>query len=310
VNLQQIRYVREIAHQGFNLTAAANSLHTSQPGISQRVKELEEELGVEIFIRQGKRIAGLTPPGKAVLDIAERLWGEVENLKRVGRDFSDAEGGTFVIAATHMQARYILPQPVLSFTKRFPRVQLAIRQGNPRQLAEMVIKGEADIAIATETLDRFPELETAPCYRWYHCVVAPKNHPILKLKQVTLKEIAQYPIVTYDAAFTGRSALDDTFQKAGIEMNVVLTAIDTDVIKTYVRAGMGLGIIASMAVDVAHEKDLAVIDGSKLFPERVTKLSWRKGAYLRGYVQDFIRGFTGGDALKHLNLGASRTYHP
>lgn len=310
MNLQQIRYVREIAHQGFNLTAAANSLHTSQPGISQRVKELEEELGVEIFIRQGKRIAGLTPPGKAVLDIAERLWSEVENLKRVGRDFSDADGGTFVIAATHMQARYILPQPVLAFTKRFPRVQLAIRQGNPRQLAEMVVKGEADIAIATETLDRFPELETAPCYRWHHCVVAPKAHPILKAKQVTLKEIGRYPIVTYDAAFTGRSALDDTFHKAGIDLNVVLTAIDTDVIKTYVRAGMGLGIIASMAVDTAHEKDLAVIDGSKLFPERVTKLSWRKGAYLRGYVQEFIRGFTSGESLQHLNLGASRTYHP
>jgi len=302
LNLQQIRYVREVAHQGFNLTAAANALHTSQPGISQRIKELEEELGVEIFIRAGKRIAGVTPPGQAVLDIAERLWGEVENLKRVGRDFSDAEAGTFIIAATHMQARYILPEPVLAFTRRYPRVRLAIRQGNPRQLAEMVVKGEADIAIATETLDRFPELETTPCYRWHHCVVAPRNHPILKVKNLTLKEIGKYPIVTYDAAFTGRTALDDTFQKAGIEMNVVLTAIDTDVIKTYVRAGMGLGIIASMAVDTQHEKDLAVVDGSKLFPERMTKLSWRKGAYLRGYVQEFIHGFTTGESLKHLNV--------
>jgi len=302
MNLQQIRYLREVVKRGFNLTAAAQTLHTSQPGISQRIKELEDELGVTIFVRQGKRITGLTPPGEAVLAIAERIGRDVENLKQVGSEFSDAETGTFVIAATHMQARYILPQPVLAFTKRFPRVQLAIRQGNPRQLAEMVVKGEADVAIATETLDHYPELETLPCYRWHHCVVAPVGHPVLKTRNPGLADIARYPLVTYDAAFSGRSALDDTFANAGLETHVVLTAIDTDVIKTYVRAGLGIGIIASMAVDRKHDSDLGIIDGAKLFPEKVTKLAWRKGAYLRGYVQEFIDGFASGKALAHLKV--------
>lgn len=300
MNLQQIRYLREIVKRGFNLTAAAQILHTSQPGISQRIKELEDELGVLIFVRQGKRITGLTPPGEAVLAIAERIGREVENLKRVGSEFSQSDAGTFVIAATHMQARYILPLPVLAFTKHFPRVQLAIRQGNPRQLAEMVVKGEADVAIATETLDHYPELETLPCYRWHHCVVAPLGHPLLRSKNPGLAEIARYPLVTYDAAFSGRSALDETFTEAGLNINVVLTAIDTDVIKTYVRAGLGIGIIASMAVDRKQDKDLGIIDGAELFPEKVTKLAWRKGAYLRGYVREFIDGFASGKALAHL----------
>ncbi len=302
MNLQQIRYLREIVKRGFNLTAAAQTLHTSQPGISQRIKELEDELGVTIFVRQGKRITGLTPPGEAVLVIAERIGREVDNLKKVGSEFSDADQGTFVIGATHMQARYILPETVLAFTRRFPKVQLAIRQGNPRQLAEMVVKGEADVAIATETLDHYPELETLPCYRWHHCVVAPLGHPVLKVRNPGLADIARYPLVTYDAAFSGRSALDDTFAEAGIAINVVLTAIDTDVIKTYVRAGLGIGIIASMAVDRKQDADLGIIDGARLFPEKVTKLAWRKGAYLRGYVREFIDGFASGKALSHLKL--------
>jgi DNA-binding transcriptional LysR family regulator len=302
MNIQQIRYVREIARQGFNLTVAAHALHTSQPGISRQLRELEEELGIEIFVRQGKRLTGVTPPGEAVLAIVEKIWNEIENLRRVGRDFADAESGSFVIAATHMQARYILPEPIHAFLLRYPRVRLAIRQGNPRQLAEMVAKGEADIAIATETLDRFPELVTVPCYRWHHCIVVPAGHDLLKHRHLTLAQIAKYPIVTYDAAFTGRTALDDTFQKAGVEINVVLTAIDTDVIKTYVRLGLGLGIIASMAFDAKKDQGLAAMDGSKLFPERTTKLAYRKGAYLRGFVQDFIEGFTSGKALRHLNV--------
>ena len=302
MNLQQIRYLREIVKRGFSLTAAAETLHTSQPGISQRVKELEDELGVTIFVRQGKRITGLTPPGEAVLAIAERIGREVDNLKRVGSEFSDADQGTFVIGATHMQARYILPEPVLAFTRRFPKVQLAIRQGNPRQLAEMVVKGEADVAIATETLDRYPELETLPCYRWHHCIVAPVGHPVLKVRNPGLVDIAKHPLITYDAAFSGRSALDDTFAEAGIDINVVLTAIDTDVIKTYVRAGLGIGIIASMAVDRHQDADLGIIDGARLFPEKVTKLAWRKGAYLRGYVREFIDGFASGKALVHLKV--------
>jgi len=288
MNLQQIRYVREIARHKLNLSAAAETLHTSQPGVSRQVRELESELGVDVFVRQGKRLTALTPAGESVVKIADRLWAEVENLKRVGQEFTKAEQGTFVIAATHMQARYILPPAIKVFTVKYPHVRLSIHQGSPRDLASGVISGEADIAVATETLDRFSELVTEPLYRWHHCVVVPKNHPLTQEKKLTLDRIAAYPLVTYDAAFTGRTALDETFAQAGLETNVVLTAIDTDVIKTYVRQGMGIGIIAGVAFDAERDFDLVALDGSRLFPERVTKLAYRKGAYLRGYVKDFI----------------------
>lgn len=291
MNLQQIRYVREIAHHKLNLSAAAEALHTSQPGVSRQVRELESELGVEIFVRQGKRLTALTPAGKSVLEIAERLWAEVENIKRVGKEYVKAGEGTLTIAATHMQARYILPSAIKAFVLKYPDVRLSIQQGSPRELAARVISGEADIAIATETLDSYPELVTQPLYRWYHCVVVPKNHPLALEKRLTLSKIAQYPIVTYDAAFTGRTALDETFAEAGVDINVVLTAIDTDVIKTYVRHGMGIGIIASVAMDAERDHDLVALDGSKLFPERTTKLATRRGTYLRGYVKDFIASF-------------------
>ena len=288
MNLQQVRYVREIARRKLNLSAAAAALHTSQPGVSRQVRELESELGVDVFVRQGKRLTALTPAGERVVEIAERLWAEVENLKRVGQEFTRAEHGTFVIAATHMQARYILPPAIKLFTAKYPDVRLSIHQGSPRDLANGVINGEADIAIATETLDRFPELITEPLYRWHHCVVVPKNHPLAREKKLTLARIAAYPLVTYDAAFTGRTALDETFAEAKVPINVVLTAIDTDVIKTYVRHGLGVGIIAGVAFDADRDQDLMALDGSKLFPERVTKLAYRKGTYLRGYVKDFI----------------------
>lgn len=287
MNLQQIRYVREIAKQDLNLTQAALALHTSQPGVSRQVREFEDELGVDVFVRQGKRLTALTPAGEAVVKICERLLGEVDSLKRVGREFADADRGELVIAATHMQARYALPQVVKAFLKKYPNVRLSLRQGAPRELAQMVIAGEADLAIATETLDSYPELVTEPLYRWHHCVILPKAHPLANEKRLTLAKIAQYPIVTYDAAFSGRSALDETFATAGLEIDVVLTAIDTDVIKTYVREGLGVGIIAGMAVDT-RDHDLVALDGAKLFPERVTKLAYRKNAYLRGFVRDFI----------------------
>jgi DNA-binding transcriptional LysR family regulator len=287
MNLQQIRYIREIARRDLNLTQAAEALHTSQPGVSRQVRELEDELGVDIFVRQGKRLTALTPAGEAAIAICERLLGEVDSLKRVGKDFSDANRGELVIAATHMQARYALPQVIKHFVKKYPNVRLSLRQGAPRELAEMVIAGDADIAIATETLDRYPELVTEPLYRWHHCVIVPKAHPLAGEKKLTLAKIAAYPIVTYDAAFSGRSALDDTFAQAELDIDVVLTAIDTDVIKTYVREGLGVGIIAGIAVD-GRDSDLVAIDGSKLFPERVTKLAYRKNAYLRGFVRDFM----------------------
>ncbi len=287
MNLQQIRYVREIARRDLNLTHAAEALHTSQPGVSRQVRELEDELGVDVFVRQGKRLTALTPAGVAVVAICERLLGEVDSLKRVGKEFSDANRGELVIAATHMQARYALPQVIKAFLKKYPNVRLSLRQGSPRDLAEMVISGQADIAIATETLDRYPALVTVPLYRWHHCVIVPRAHPLTRHKKLTLAHIAQYPIITYDAAFSGRSALDATFADAGLEIDVVLTAIDTDIIKTYVREGLGVGIIAGIAVD-SGDHDLAAFDGAKLFPERVTKLAYRKNAYLRGFVRDFM----------------------
>lgn len=288
MNLQQIRYVREIARQNLNLSAAAFALHTSQPGVSRQVRELESELGVDVFVRQGKRLTALTPAGRNVVEIANRLWAEVENLKRVGNDFTNAEQGTLVIAATHMQARFILPPAIKQFTAKYPEVQLSIHQGSPRDLALGVIAGEADLAIATETLDRFPGLVTQPLYRWHHCVVVPLDHPLTRDKRLTLQRIAEFPLVTYDAAFTGRTALDETFASAGVAMNIVLTAIDADVIKTYVRQGLGIGIISGVAYDSERDTDLIALDGSKLFPERVAKLAYRKDAYLRGFVRDFI----------------------
>lgn len=288
MNLQQVRYVREIVRQNLNLSAAALALHTSQPGVSRQVRELESELGVDVFVRQGKRLTALTPAGEAVVQIANRLWAEVENLRRVGKEFTQADQGGLVIAATHMQARYILPPAIQKFIARFPDVKLSIQQGSPRDLARAVVAGDADIAIATETLDQFPELVTQPLYRWFHCVVVPKGHPLASEKRLTLARIATFPLVTYDAAFTGRSALDSTFADAGLTTNIVLTAIDTDVIKTYVRHGLGVGIIAGVAFDSVRDTDLVALDGSKLFPERVTKLATRKGTYLRGYVRAFI----------------------
>jgi DNA-binding transcriptional LysR family regulator len=287
VNIQQIRYVREIARRDLNLTHAAEALHTSQPGVSRQVRELEDELGVDIFVRQGKRLTALTPAGEAVVGICERVLAEIDSLKRVGREYADANRGEFVIAATHMQARYALPDAVKRFVKKFPEVRLSLRQGAPRELAAMVLSGEADLAIATETLDSFPELVTEPLYRWHHCVIVPKAHPLADEKKLTLAKIAKYPIVTYDAAFSGRTALDQTFADAGHAIDVVLTAIDTDVIKTYVREGLGIGIIAGMAVET-RDQDLVALDGAKLFPERTTKLAYRRNTYLRGFVRDFM----------------------
>jgi DNA-binding transcriptional LysR family regulator len=287
MNIQQIRYIREIARRDLNLTQAAEALHTSQPGVSRQVREL----GVDIFVRQGKRLTALTPAGEAAVAICDRLLAEVDSLKRVGSEYSNANKGELVIAATHMQARYALPRVVKQFLKKYPDVRLSLRQGSPRELAEIVIAGEADFAIATETLDRYPELVTEPLYRWHHCVIVPKGHALAAERKLTLEKIAAYPIVTYDAAFSGRSALDDTFAAAKINFDVVLTAIDTDVIKTYVREGLGIGIIAGIAVD-GRDHDLVALDGSKLFPERVTKLAYRRNAYQRGFVRDFIESLS------------------
>jgi LysR family cys regulon transcriptional activator len=291
MNFQQLRYVRETVRQGLNLTEAANALHTSQPGVSKQIKEFEQELGVEIFERRGKRFVALTEPGEAVLKIIERVLQEAENLKRVGREFQDKRAGTLTIATTHTQARYALPKIVHEFKQRYPKVKLTLQQGSPAQLAEMTLAGEADIAIATEALDHYPQLLALPAYTWHHCVVVPPKHPLAKLERLTLEELAKYPIVTYDAAFTGRSHIDEAFSARGLAFDVVLSAIDTDVIKTYVELGLGVGIVAAMAFDARRDSHLRAIDAGHLFRSSTTRVALRRGAMMRGYTYEFIELF-------------------
>ena len=291
MKLQQIRYACEVARQGLSVSAAAEALHTSQPGISKQVKSLEDELGVEIFVRHGKRIAALTEPGKTVLAISERLLAEADNLKRAGEEFANQKLGTLTVATTHTQARYALPKAVAAFKKRYPGVQLVLHQGNPTQICEMVRAGEADLAIATESIADYPELVSLPCYQWNRSVVVPPGHPLLKAKPLTLEALAQFPIVTYDFAFAGRSQINKAFQKRGLAPNVVLTALDSDVIKTYVELGLGIGILASMGFDTRRDRGLHALDASHLFESSTTRLGIRRGAWLRGYAYDFIELF-------------------
>jgi len=247
MNIQQLRYLNEVARCNLNISEAAAALFTSQPGVSKQIRLLEEELGIDIFVRNGKRLVAVTDPGREVLDIARRVLQETENLKHVGREFKQQDSGTLTIATTHTQARYALPGVVQAFTRDYPEVKLGLHQGNPTQIAEQVLSGEADIGIATESLALYEALVTLPCYEWHHCVVTPPDHPLLREKRLTLKKLAQYPIITYDFAFTGRNKINQAFSEAGIMPNIALTAIDADVIKTYVELGLGVGIIAQMA---------------------------------------------------------------
>jgi len=291
MNFQQLRYVRETVRRGLNLTEAANALHTSQPGVSKQIRELENELGFDIFVRYGKRITALTEPGRAVLVMIERVLQEAENLKRAAHDFSDQDSGELTIATTHTQARYALPRVVSEFKRRYPRVHLTLQQGNPLQLAQMVQAGTADIAIATEALDDFPGLLALPCYTWSHCAVVPPKHPLLKSGALTLEALARYPIVTYDAAFAGRTHIDAAFAARGLAVDVVLSAIDADVIKTYVELGLGVGIIAAMAFDAKRDQQLRSIDCAHLFQSNTTRVAIKRGHLLRGYAYDFIELF-------------------
>jgi LysR family cys regulon transcriptional activator len=291
MNLQQFRFLREVARQKFNITAAARTLHTSQPGISKAIIDLEEELGVPIFARQGKRILGLTPPGQQVLLAAEAIMQEVDNLKKLARDYAGAPSGTLRLATTHTQARYVLPAVVQQFARKFPQVRLKILQGNPPQIAQMLVTGQADVGVATETLADAPGLAHIDIYEWSHVAVVPPQHPLARLQKtpskLTLKDLARHPLVTYEAHFAGRSRLDETFAAAGIEPSIVLEAIDADVIKTYVRAGMGVGLIASVAADPANEP-LIVLPCAHLFGKNTARLAVKQGAYLRGFVYAFI----------------------
>ena len=292
MNFQQLRSVRETVRCGFNLTEVAAMLYTSQPGVSRQIRELERELGVEVFVRAGKRLTGLTPPGAALLPVVERLLLEADNLKRAGNDFSAHLEGQLSVAATHSQARYALPPVVKDFRDRFPKVTLHLRQGSPKQVAAMLLSGEADIGVATEALADYPQLVTLPCYRWTHGIVVPPGHPLLALPEpVTLEQLAAYPIITYEQGYTGRAHIDEAFQARGLCPDVVLTAMDADVIKTYVELGMGVGIVASVALDAERDLNLRILDAGHLFRVNVTRLGLRQGAWLRGYAYSFIELF-------------------
>jgi len=292
MNFQQLRSVREAVRCGYNLTEVAHMLHTSQPGVSRQIRELEEELGVDIFARAGKRLTGLTPPGKDLLPIVERLLLDADNLKRAGQDYSAQLEGQLSVAATHSQARYALPHVVKDFRDQFPKVTLHLHQGSPKQVAAMLLSGEADIGVATEALADYPQLVTLPCYRWTHSIVVPPDHPLLAQEgPVTLEQLARYPIITYELGYTGRSHIDNAFATAGLRPEVVLTAMDADVIKTYVELGMGVGIVASVAVDEERDAHLRILDAGHLFQVNVTRLGLRRGAWLRGYAYRFIETF-------------------
>ena len=291
MKLQQLRYIVEIQRQGLNVSEAAETLYTSQPGISKQVKLLEDELGIAIFERSGKRFTGVTAPGKVVLSIAERILREAENLKRASAEFAMGDTGRLVLAATHTQARYALPVVVRDFVAQHPAVKLEMHQGSPTQIAEWVVAGEADIGIATEALDQYPELITLPVRQWTHSVIAPEGHPILKSQPLSLNELARWPLITYDTAFTGRSRINRAFERIGAQPNIALTALDADVIKTYVSLGLGLGIIARMAYDPARDFGLQAIDAAHLFGSNTTRIGLRRGTYIRQYEYDFIELF-------------------
>ena len=291
MNLQQLRYLCAIVDHGLNVSDAAEALFTSQPGISKQVRLLEDELGVPVFVRHGKRLSALTPAGAAVVATARRALREIENLRRVGAEYRSEDTGVLAIATTHTQARYVLPPVIRDFAARYPKVKVVLHQGNPLQVAEQTSRGEVDVGIATEALATFPELATLPCYQWNRCVLVPRGHPLAKVVPLTLEALARHPIITYDFSFTGRSQINAAFDAEGIAPNVVLTALDADVIKTYVELGMGVGIVATMAYDRARDAGLERLDAAHLFAPSTTRLALRRDVFLRGYVYDFIVRF-------------------
>ncbi len=292
MNFQQLRSIREAARNNYNLTEVASVLFTSQPAISRQIRELEEELGVEIFTRAGKRLTGLTTPGKTLLPIIDRLLLEAGNLKNAGKDFKEKDTGVFYVAATHSQARYALPAVVRDFRQIYPGVTLHLRQGSPQQIADMLLTGEADIGVATEALADYDQLVTLPGYRWSHSVIVPPEHPLLQqTTPISLEDLAQYPIITYEHGFTGRAHIDEAFAREGLAPEVVLTAMDADVIKTYVELGMGIGIVASIAFDPERDRLLRAIDARHLFEINLTRIAVRRGIWLRDYAYHFIESF-------------------
>ena len=291
MNLQQLKYLCAVVDHGLNVSEAALALFTSQPGISKQIRQLEDELGLRVFVRQGKRLSALTPAGEIVVATARRALREIANMKRVADEYRSEDVGTLAIATTHTQARYVLPKVISAFAAQFPKVRVVLHQGNPQQVAEQTAAGEADVGIATEALSDYPELVTLPCYRWNRCVIVRRGDPLAKTRPLTLEALAQHPIVTYDFAFTGRSAINAAFAAKGLEPNVVLTALDTDVIKTYVELGMGAGIIAEMAYDPVKDVAFEMLEAGHLFAASTTRLALRRGVFLRGFAYRFIALF-------------------
>jgi len=296
MKLQQLRYIWEVAHHDLNVSATAQGLYTSQPGISKQIRLLEDELGVEVFSRSGKHLTRITPAGEVIIRIAGDILKQVDSIKQAAQEFSNERIGTLSIATTHTQARYALPAVIQQFRTQYPEVVLHMNQGTPSQIAEMAAEGAVDFGIATEGTDLFSDLVLMPCYQWNRAVVVPKGHPLIEVRPLTLEAVAAEPIVTYVFGFTGRSKLDDAFVERGLSPHVVFTATDTDVIKTYVRLGLGIGIVAAMAYDPVQDADLIALDASHLFRPSVTYIACRKGAFMRRFMFDFIELFA-----PHLN---------
>ena len=294
MKLQQLRCVYEIVNCNFNVSHAAENLHTSQPGVSKQVQLLEDEITVKIFVRNGKRLVGLSEPGHYVYEAIGDILKKVKNIRHISDNYASSENGVFTIATTHTQARYKLPKVVEWFIKKYPNIKLNIHQGNPDQVTEQVEKGEADIGIATESIGLNGKIFTIPCYQWNRILVAPVNHPLNQLSNaITLNDLSRYPIITYDYAFTGSTSVSKAFKQAHLSPNIVLTAIDADVIKTYVNLNLGIGLVAEMAYDKNKDIDLRAIDLSHLFEPSTTLLGLRKDLFIRGFVFDFIQRFSG-----------------
>jgi LysR family transcriptional regulator, cys regulon transcriptional activator len=291
MKLQQLRYLCEVANQGLSISDAAVALHTSQPGVSKQIRLLEQELGVEMLVRSGKRVVDLTEPGRAIVAVAERVLREAANLKRVAEDFNQEDAGSFTIATTHTQARYSLPHVIKQFSERYPKVKLTLHQGNPSQIAGEVMSGRADLGIATESLSDVAELTSLACYEWHHCLVTTADHPLLTQGSISLFDIGRYPIITYDTAFAGRSKINRAFEQQGVTPNIILSALDADVIKAYVALGLGIGIVAKMAFEPERDTALRMIEIDDLFPLNTTRIAFRRDGYLRRYVYDFIELF-------------------
>jgi LysR family transcriptional regulator, cys regulon transcriptional activator len=288
MNFQQLRIVRETVRRNFNLTEVANTLYTSQSGVSKHIKDLEDELGVELFVRKGKRLLGLTEPGKEMVKIVERMLLDARNIKNLAEQYSQQDSGRLTIATTHTQARYALPKVVTEFKKLYPKVHLKLHQGSPAEIAQLLLDGEADIGVATETLGEIPELASFPYYSWHHAVIVPQDHPLVQPPLLTLEDIAAHPIITYHEGFTGRALLEKTFQDAGLLPDIVLSALDADVIKSYVELGLGVGIVASVAFNPQRDAGLRMLDCSHLFDEVFTRIAVRRGHLLRRYAYHFM----------------------